>query len=105
MMKESTTAQYVEIVDITFVQVGTNASIKGIMAPADSIASELCHNFPDTQNTVLMVIGEMAITYHLVRLLKEKHYTCVACKSERISSVDDNDIRTSKFEVVKFREY
>jgi len=49
-------------------------------------------------------MGEMTLTYCIVRMLKEKGIRCIASTSER-KALSENGLRLSEFSFVRFREY
>ena len=50
------------------------------------------------------IMGEMNFTYSLVSKLKAHNIRCVASTTKR-ETVEENDVKISKFNFVRFREY
>ena len=50
------------------------------------------------------IMGEMNFTYSLVNKLKNNGFRCVASTTKR-ETVEENGVKISKFNFVRFREY
>ncbi len=96
---------YGEIIDIPFMPVGPALSTEQVHALAEEIVSSIIADYPDKDETVIMLQGEMTLSFRMVSLLQEKGYRCVASTSERICTIDEEGNRVTRFEFCRFRQY
>jgi hypothetical protein len=106
------TSKKLEIVDLQFPSVKSSFDKVDIMKIANrytNIVLEIVKektgkSYEMDFSTVIQVMGEMSLTYSLVKLLKEyKFYVVVSCTERTIISNGIN--KKIKFEFVRFREY
>lgn len=95
--------EYGEITDIAFPQVPPESDTKEIAKIAEDTVSQITSTYRDNDITV-HVMGEMTLTFAIVEQLKASGIRCVASTTQRIATMH-NDIKTSEFTFVKFREY
>ena len=93
------------IVDVAFPAVQAEASAESVREMAAAVCSELeAYSCP-----VVMVQGEFTLTYHIVRILKEKGIRAVASCSTREAvetmQPDGSTVKNSTFRFVQFRDY
>lgn len=93
------------IVDVAFPAVQADASAETVRETAETVCAELeAYSCP-----VVMVQGEFTLTYHIVRILKEKRIRVVASCSTReakeTSQPDGSSVKNSTFRFVQFRDY
>ena len=97
--------QFGEIVDIPFPSVNGYASTDEII----SLATDMCSKISLYKPKAVMVQGEFTLTYHVVRMLKEKGIRVVAACSERDAIEqklpDGTAKKVSVFRFVQFRNY
>lgn len=96
--------EYGEIVDIPFRSVAPEAD----SAELERIASEELTKILDAaagKNAVVHLMGEMTLTYILVRKLKASGIRCVASTTARSVVENADGTRTSDFDFVRFRDY
>lgn len=94
---------YGSIIDIEFPNVDPNLDY------LDSIAKDVVDNCLEILSTArkpkaVHVMGELTLSFYIVSLLLKHKIKCIASTTKRVSSIADN-IKTTKFEFVKFREY
>lgn len=56
-------------------------------------------------NPIFHVMGEMTLTYILVRYLLQMGFTVVASTTERLSVENPDGTKTAQFKFVQFRKY
>ena len=97
--------QYGEIVDISFPEVPAHADEHEI----EQLATEYINHILEYKCEAVMVQGEFTFTYHLVRLLADKHITALAACSERnveeVTNPDGTLAKKVNFRFVRFRRY
>ena len=101
---ESAKALGEEVIDIPFPNVAPSATKEEVSNLAKVVCIEVCDQYVP-KDTTIMVQGEMTLVYALVNVLISKGYRCVASTTERVSYVDENGNKVSKFEFNQFREY
>lgn len=62
----------------------------------------LYHN---SNNTIVMIMGEMCYTHYLVNILQKEGYNVVCSTTERNTVENEDGTKTVKFEFCKFRFY
>lgn len=101
-------SKYGAISNIAFPNVPANATKEQVHEMARDFAGPLMNNFGPA-DTVVMIQGEMTLTYELVRIFKIAGYVvCAACserKTQEIHNPDGTTTKTSVFEFVQFRIY
>lgn len=95
--------KYGRIIEIPFPRVDPAASEEEIVRLANETV-EKCLIVGKNNELTVHVMGEMTLTYSIVRMLKEKGIKCIASTSER-KALTENGLRLSEFSFVRFREY
>jgi hypothetical protein len=52
-----------------------------------------------------MVQGEFTLVHALVRALQQRRIVCLSATTRRDVLEDDGELKTTRFEFVRFREY
>lgn len=104
--KEQTDAakEYGDILDIPFPQVAPDATEKDIEDISDALVDKILVYSRDNEVTA-HVMGEMGLTYSLVKRLKKNGIHCVCSTSYRIVEDKGNGKRLVEFHFKKFRDY
>ncbi len=90
-----------QIVDLSFPQVNPDGD-EGYIA---QLSSEYYNKVLDMKDvSTVHLMGEMNFTFALVSKLKAKGIKCVASTTKR-ETVEENGVKISKFQFVRFREY
>lgn len=90
-----------KVTDLAFPQVAPD----GDEAYIESLANEYLDKILKMNNIeAVHIMGEMNFTYALVNKLKANGIKCVASTTKR-ETVEENGIKISKFQFVRFREY
>lgn len=90
-----------KVVDMPFPQVDPD----GDEAYIEKLADEYLDKILKTKDvSAVHIMGEMNFTYAMVSRLKTKGIKCVASTTKR-ETVEENGIKISKFNFVRFREY
>lgn len=77
----------------------------GDEAYIESLADEYLDKIISTKDvTAVHIMGEMNFTYAMVNRLKANGIRCLASTTKR-ETVEENGVKISKFNFVKFREY
>lgn len=94
-----------ELVYRPFSDVSPTCSAAEIISLAELQVNDFSIQFPDKQNVVIMLQGEMTLLYHLLKLLEIQGYRVVAATSERdvIHTPDGKEIKSFRF--AGFRDY
>lgn len=93
--------QFGTVVDMPFPNVEANSSIEKIKELAmDKVAKMLA-----LQPKAVHVMGEMTLTYQLVKLLTKVGIPCYASTSERLVSYDEQGNKIVRFAFEQFRAY
>ena len=95
--------KYGTIIDVPFASVPPDADEKQICVFVDETISTIIktHLPPST----IHIMGEMTLTYALVKELKALGYTCLASTTERKAMINEDGDKVTHFEFVKFRKY
>lgn len=103
---------YGEIFDLPFPTVESEATEEDIEAIAVAFFREICRIIQEAEKTstsgephAVHVMGEMTLTYAVVRLLKEAGITCVASTTRREVSTLPDGSKVSTFRFVRLRRY
>ena len=95
---------YGEVIDMPFPMVNADASENDVEALANVLINKI-QNYGSPGTVTVHVMGEMTLTYNLVRKLKEASYKCVASTTDRMVRDLDDGRKEVTFRFVKFREY
>ena len=90
-----------KVVDLAFPQVSPD----GDEAYIEQLANDYCNKIeamPNIENVHIM--GEMTFCYKLITKLKAHNIRCLASTTKR-ETVEENGVKISKFNFVRFREY
>ena len=89
------------VVDLAFPQVAPD----GDEAYIEQLVNEYYNKIEAMSNIkTVHIMGEMNFTYALVSKLKAHNIRCVASTTKR-ETVEENGVKISKFNFVRFREY
>ena len=89
------------VVDLAFPQVAPD----GDEAYIEQLANDYYNKINAMSNIkAVHIMGEMNFTYSLVSKLKAHNIRCVASTTKR-ETVEENGVKISKFNFVRFREY
>ena len=98
-------AVYGDVSDMDFPNVPKSADEVWIAQTAGAVCREILSEHPDA----VLVQGEMALTYSIVKLLRDNGITVVCASSERCCETeiapDGSTVRRSVFRFVRFRKY
>lgn len=90
-----------KVIDMPFPQVDP----EGDEAYIAQLSTEYYNKILDINGvTTVHLMGEMNFTFALVSKLKAKGIKCVASTTKR-ETVEENGVKISKFQFVRFREY
>lgn len=96
---------YEDIIDIQFPNIKPDADADDIDSIADSICTQLMTIKSNYGDIVLHIMGEMTLTYAIIRKLDGTGIRCLASTSERNTKINPDGSKTSYFDFVRFREY
>ena len=96
--------QYGEIIDIDFPAVDALCMPERVDQLANQYALDIINRGAPTCITA-HVMGEMALTFRIVELLKAQGIRCVASTTERIVTDLTDNRKETQFSFVQFREY
>ena len=95
--------RYGTIADFPFPPVEPNATLKDVNRLARECVTHILEmGHPGT--LTVHVMGEMTLTYHIVRRLKRRGVRCMASTTKRIATEVDGK-KITEFHFVQFREY
>ncbi|WP_165155470.1 hypothetical protein [Parabacteroides sp. ZJ-118] len=93
-----------DIVDVPFPAVPAMASEDDIACLAKEYADGIISQY-DPKRDVLHVMGEMCLSFALVRLLQQAGFVCVASTSERMVQEGAPGHKEVFFHFIRFRRY
>ena len=93
-----------EVVDLPFAQINPEANSESISKIVESEAAKLL-NLAEGKNATVHIMGEMTLTFALVKRLQARGVRCVASTTERCVRETDDGVKESIFKFVRFREY
>ena len=93
-----------EIVDIPFPQVSPGATVEDIDSMARQMRGEI-DTLAQDKTVIVHVMGEMGLTYRLVRLLSGRGIRCVCSTSYRHVRDEADGKRIVEFHFEQFRDY
>lgn len=95
--------RYGKVVDVPFPVVSPSATTVQVNQMAREVVASMLA-LGESDKMTVHVMGEMTLTYNIVRRLKRHHVRCVASTTERrVTEVDGKSV--SEFSFVQFREY
>jgi len=97
---------YSSVIDLPFPVIPPDSDEEFILNLANEYklkCFELLNSSPDKNNAV-HIMGEMTFCFALVSLLQKENIICVASTTNR-NSIEENGVKVSRFEFVRFREY
>lgn len=99
-------AEFGNIVDISFPLVDPKAGKSGIVSLASRYKEEVVSMISNSQHgrNAVHIMGELTFCYTLVYLLQQAGITCLASTTERIVTQIGN-AKTAEFNFCRFREY
>lgn len=95
---------YGDVVDIPFPIVAPDADNQELQILAKDCVQKILSQ-SEAGSITVHVMGEMTLTFMIVKLLKEMGIRCVASTTERKTYYSDDGTKLSEFSFVKFREY
>lgn len=96
--------EYGEIIDISFPHVSPTATKEEI----NNLALKYVEIIKNESPSVVLVQGEMSLSFNIIRLLKkQKIKTVCACSRRNVKEIIENNqtVKTAIFEFIQFREY
>ncbi len=97
---------YSSVIDLPFPVIPPDSDEEFILNLANEYklkCFELLNSSLDKNNAV-HIMGEMTFCFALVSLLQKENIICVASTTNR-NSIEENGVKVSRFEFVRFREY
>ncbi len=104
--KGAATSTFGNIFDVNFPEIPSNSDTNYVLEIANRfkmICLDLI-NFSKDANNAVHIMGEMTFCFALVSLLQKENIICVASTTNR-NSIEENGVKVSRFEFVRFREY
>lgn len=95
---------YGVVIDLPFPVVNADASENDIDALANALIGRVM-DYGSPETVTVHVMGEMTLTYNMVRKLKEANYKCLASTTDRMVRDLDDGRKEVAFKFVRFREY
>lgn len=90
-----------QVIDLPFPTVAPD----GDEAYIEQLANEYYNKIIEMQDvTTVHIMGEMTFCYKLITKLKAHNIRCLASTTKR-ETVEENGVKISKFNFVRFREY
>ena len=94
---------YGELFDMPFPQIAPNASDEELLILAQDCVDKIA-SLGDSKSITVHIMGEMTFCYKLITKLKAHNIRCLASTTKR-ETVEENGVKISKFNFVRFREY
>ena len=98
---------YGKIKDIPFPDISPMAESSEVKKLAETYylqCKEILRSSNDKENAIHLM-GEMTFTHHLVNLLQQQGFQCIASTTSRLVKENPEGEKTVKFDFQKFREY
>ena len=96
---------YGEVQDLPFPKVDPHADEQEIHSMAEEYVQYALQQLPAATENAVHIMGEMTLTFALVKRLKAEGITCVASTTERKVAEKADGTKTSVFQFIRFREY
>lgn len=96
--------EYGDIMDMPFPQVNPDATAEEVNSIADDLVDKI-KVLGDDNDVVVHVMGEMGLTYKIVRKLGFLGIRCVCSTSYRVVKDEEDGKRVVEFHFERFREY
>ena len=96
--------QFSEVTDLPFPAVDPAGDEKYIQALVDDYIPQIQLLTKDSSNVTVHIMGEMTFTFAMIDALQKIGIKCIASTTTRVAVVED-EVKTSEFQFVKFREY
>lgn len=96
--------EYGEIVDLPFPEVEAAADENHIRHMADEYLQKV-KQLANGRTATIHLMGEMTLTFALVKRLQNDGFSCVASTSKRIVNETEPDYKEVVFQFEKFRRY
>lgn len=93
-----------ELIDIPFPEVPADATKEDVAVMALDMVDRI-KDVTGGHPCTVHVMGEMTLTYALVKELKALGYRCVASTSKRLVEMLEDGSKNVRFEFCQFREY
>ncbi len=97
--------QWGKVYDIPFPVVAPDACVDAVSDMADDLINQILRLDVDMSNVVVHIMGEMTLTYAVVRRLLAKGVRCVASTTQRVVIDLPDGSKQSSFSFVAFRDY
>ena len=95
---------YGDVLDLPFPTVAPDADIQELQNLAHDCLQKIL-SVGEANSITVHIMGEMTLTFVIVKLLKEMGIRCVASTTERKTTYTADGTKVSEFSFVKFREY
>lgn len=106
--KSTAEKQFGIIRDLPFPDVDPMADENEINSLANRLVKrcrEILEAQPSSLTHAVHVMGEMTLTFAVVKKLQKHHIQCVASTTQRIVSMHDKNQKSSSFKFCRFRNY
>lgn len=94
-----------QIVDMQFPSVDEYGDERYIAEMVSQYFSKIRELSPNSEDTVIHIMGEMTFTCAMVNKLLQNGYTCVASTTRRNVTVLDDGSKKVQFQFIRFRRY
>ncbi|MBZ4677016.1 MAG: CRISPR-associated protein [Anaerophaga sp.] len=106
--KSTAEKQFGNIRDLSFPLVDPMADENEINSIANSLLNrcvEIFEDQPASPTNAVHIMGEMTLTFAVVKKLQKHHIQCIASTTQRKVSINDKDQKSSIFKFCRFRKY
>ena len=100
---ENQKSGYEEVIDFRFPLIDPRASEEEIDKLSDQFLNEVKKQYTPS-DTQVMVMGEFTFSFSLIKKLKNNGFSVVAATTER-KAIEEDGVKKSVFEFVRWREY
>lgn len=106
--KSTAEKQFGTITDLSFPLVDPMADENEINSIANKLVNRCVGIFedqPSSPTNAVHIMGEMTLTFAVVKKLQKHHIQCIASTTQRKVSINDKDQKSSIFKFCHFRKY
>lgn len=102
--QKSAAEKYGACVDFPFPNVDPFGDEAYILHLAKSIVAEIEASYP-LESITVHIMGEMTLSYAIIKLLHQKPVKCIASTTKRIVKEKSDNTKEVIFDFIRFREY
>lgn len=103
--QSSAAMEYGTVVDLPFPSVDSTEDEQYIQALTDTYLEKIVAIAGTPENATIHIMGEMTLTFALVKALQAKGFRCIASTTDRVVTILPDGTKNVSFSFSRFREY